>query len=595
MWLAAMVVTASISLLCGLVWWLTVPAPAVPEQAIASDLANLAEPIERADRQDPQIEEVKRQTKPVETQRPTKAPLEEAAAAVEALARHKELNPKEVPPVDQIFESPDPIHGHNSVDDQVFRDLITLGIQPAKGCSDEAFLRRVYLDTLGTLPTVYEAKSFLDNHGDDKRKELIDELLQRPEFADYWAMKWCDILRVKAEFPINLWPGAAQAYHRWVHTAIKNNMPFDQFARELLTSSGSNFRTPQVNFYRALQSKEPEAIATAVALTFLCERTEGWPPSRLEGMAQFFSKVGYKPTGEWKEEIVYFDRRRGDVAPNQPVTAVYPSGASVKIPPNQDPRQVFADWLTHEKNPWFARAASNRVWCWLVGRGIVHPPDDVRNDNPPSNLPLLNTLATELVQSNYDMKHLYRLILNSSAYQLSCIPQSDDPRGAAHFAYYPSQRHDAEVLIDAICQITGTTETYMSIIPEPFTFLPDHQRAIALPDGSITSSFLEMFGRPARDTGYVSERNNRLTASQALHLLNSNHIRNKLYQGDGFRDLVSQGRDAWDTAERLYLAILSRRPTEQELNTAAALCDYPDGTKELAWALINSDEFLFKH
>lgn len=494
-----------------------------------------------------------------------------------------------------IFESPDPVHGHNSVDDEVFRNLFAIGIKPAKLCSDEAFLRRVYLDTLGTLPTVQEAKAFLDDHRENKRTKLIDELLDRPEFADYWAMKWCDVLRVKAEFPINLWPNAAQAYHRWIRSSIKKNVPYDQFTRELLTASGSNFRTPQVNFYRALQSKEPEAIAGAVALTFLCERTDAWPVERLAGMAKFFGKVGYKPTSEWKEEIIYFDRRRGEDARDENIIAVYPNGVRVTIPAQQDPREVFAAWLTNENNPWFARAISNRVWCWLVGRGIVHPPDDLRKDNPPSNLRLLDHLADHLIKANFDLKQLYRLILNSSAYQLSCIPPSEDPREVEHFGFYPTRRHDAEVLIDAICQITGTTETYMSIIPEPFTFLPDHQRAIALPDGSITSSFLEMFGRPSRDTGMESERNNRLTASQALHLLNSNHIRNKLFRGPGINDLIEQGRDSWDIAELVYLAILSRRPTEQELDIAGQLCDDPRGTRQLAWALINSDEFLFRH
>jgi hypothetical protein len=501
-----------------------------------------------------------------------------------------------------LFESELPVHAHNSVDDKVFLDLLELGIKPAKLCSDQAFLRRVYIDVLGTLPTVSQVQEFLDDPDQGKRKKLIDHVLEQPEFADYWAMKWCDVLRVKAEFPINLWPNAAQAYHRWVHTAVKNNLPYDQFAHQLLTSSGSNFRTPQVNFYRALQSKEPKAIAQVVALTFLCERTDNWSDERLEGMSQFFSKVGYKPTGEWKEEIVFFDPRRGeDILPSQTeiasqaVIAVYPNGAQVEIPSAQDPREVFATWLIDDKNPWFARAIANRVWYWLLGRGIVEPPDDVRRDNRPSNLALLNHLADELIAADYNLKHLYRLILNSNAYQLACVPQSDDSRAGEHFAYYQTRRLDAEVLIDAICQITGTTETYMSIIPEPFTFLPEHQRAIALPDGSITSSFLEMFGRPARDTGMVSERNNRLTASQALHLLNSNHIRNKIKLRSGVGELLSQAINSTEIAELVYMAVLSRRPTQGELYTAVDMCEYASGRQDLIWALINSDEFLFRH
>ena len=208
---------------------------------------------------------------------------------------------------------------------------------------------------------------------------------------------------------------------------------------------------------------------------------------------------------------------------------------------------------------------------------------------------MLNRLADELVALDYDLKELIRLILNSDAYQLSCIPASEDPLAGSHFAYYQPRRLDAEVLIDAICQITETTETYMSIIPEPFTFLPKQQRAIALPDGSITSSFLEMFGRPARDTGLESERNNRLSSAQALHLLNSNHLRNKLKQGSGIKRIIEASRNSWDTTDLLYLTILSRRPTQDDLQIGGQLCQDERGPQDLAWALINSDEFLFRH
>lgn len=494
------------------------------------------------------------------------------------------------------FESELPLNTQNTIDDLVFKRLEELKIKPAKLCSDEVFLRRIYIDVLGTLPTVEEARSFLDDPDPNKREKLIDRVLEQPEFADYWAMKWSDVLRVKAEFPIKLWPNAAQAYHRWIRTAIKNNMPYDQFARELLTTSGSNFRAPQVNFYRAVQNKEPKAIAQAVALTFLGERIENWPTERLDGTSAFFTQVGFKPTGEWKEEIVFFDRRKGKEKEslNKPLKAIFPNGVAVEVPPGEDPRQVFADWLVNEKNPWFARVAANRVWCWLLGRGVIEPPDDIRNDNPASNPALLNHLASELISAKYDLRQLYRLILNSQTYQLACIPQSDDPRAAENFAFYPVRRLDAEVLIDAICQLTGTSESYSSIIPEPYTFLPEGTRAIALPDGSITSSFLEMFGRPPRDTGLESERNNRMTAAQALHLLNSNHLRNKLKQGPGIEDLFSTTSDE-DMAVTLYLAILSRRPTDEEFYLMSGMCGDLNGAREAAWALINSDEFLFRH
>ncbi len=476
------------------------------------------------------------------------------------------------------FESPDPPEPRNHIDKLVFAQLETLGIEPANLCSDAVFLRRAYLDVIGTLPTVEESRAFLEDDSPDKRAKLIDELLERPEYADYWAMRWSDIFRVKAEFPINLWPNAAQAYHRYLHHSMATNKPYDQFVRELLTSSGSNFRQGEVNFYRALQNYEPATIAKAVALAFMGARAGNWPEERLNGMAGFFAKVGYKPTREWKEEIIIFDPHKSEGAALQPV---FPDGTSVEIPWDRDPRVVFADWLITPENPWFSRQIVNRLWYWIYGRGIVHEPDDVRPDNPPSNPELLNWLARELVQADYDMKHICRLILNSSTYQLSCIPKSEHPEAAAHFASYPVRRLEAEVIIDALNQITGTTENYSSIIPEPYTFIPETRRAIALPDGSIISGFLELFGRTPRDTGYQSERNNNITAGQRLHMLNSSHVRNKIRKGPGIKELLEgNGR------ENLYLAILSRPPGD---------FDQGGGGEELAWTLINTTEFLFRH
>lgn len=489
------------------------------------------------------------------------------------------------------------------IDEMVFAKLKELKIEPANLCADGVFLRRAYLDVIGTLPAVAEAREFLKDTNPQKRKALVDKLLARPEYADYWAMKWSDILRVKAEFPINLWPNAAQAYHRWLRKAVHDNMPYDRFARELLTASGSNFRTPQVNFYRALQARDPPTMAKAAALAFMGVRAEKWPKEQLAGMAAFFSQVGLKPTGEWKEEIVIWDPRKKSptptgaasdakpaaakskpAAPPRAVTASFPDGTTAVVPPDRDPREVFADWLIRPENPWFARHIVNRIWYWLIGRGVVHEPDDIRPDNPAQNPELLTYLADELVKSKYDLKHIFRLILNSKTYQLSSIAKHKDPQvAAANFACYTIRRLEAEVIIDAICQITGTSEAYSSIIPEPYTFIPEGRRSIQLPDGSISSAFLELFGRPARDTGLESERNNRVTAGQRLHLLNSSHIRNKLRDGPGMKAIAQQPGDA---TENMYLAVLSRLPYGEETG---------GGGEMLAWALINSNEFLYKH
>jgi hypothetical protein len=315
----------------------------------------------------------------------------------------------------------------------------------------------------------------------------------------------------------------------------------------------------------------------------------------LSGMAAFFSQVGAKTTAEWKEEIVFFDPAKTNAA-----AAMFPDGTQIQLSPDKDPREVFADWLIDAKNPWFTRNIANRVWFWLLGRGIVQEPDDLRPDNPPSNPELLAFLQAELVSAHYDLKHLYQLILNSKTYQLSSCPNTENHQGASHFAAYPVRRLDAEVLIDALCQVTGSKEKYTSAIPEPFTFIPEAQRSIALPDGSISSSFLEMFGRPSRDTGMESERNNRPTAGQSLHLLNSSHIQRKIEQSRTVQNLAQSKTNPRELIGGLYLATLSRFPSEDELKIVTAhFASRPANRREaaadLVWALVNSPEFLYRH
>jgi len=528
-----------------------------------------------------------------------------------------------------IFESPVAPVADGQIDRLVFAELAKLGIKPVL-CSDAVFVRRAYLDVIGTLPTAKEARDFIrDPDTQNKRRLLIDRLLEREEFAVYWAMKWSDILKIKAEFPVNLWPNAAQAYHRWVKASIAANKPYDQFAREMLTASGSNFRVGPVNFYRAIQNRTPEGIASAVALTFMGSRTDTWPSNRLAGMAAFFSQVGYKPTSEWKEEHVFWDPLGASQVPGNTVPGraaitllgqptnypaqpaipkatnvthadyAFPDGTKAAMSMERDPREVFADWLISPQNPWFRRAAANRLWGWLLGRGIVHEPDDIRPNNPPSNPALLDYLGMELVKSRYDMKHLYRLILNSKTYQLtSMAPPTAPPQAAAQFAYYPLRRLDAEVLIDAINKVTGTTDLYTSPIPEPFTYIPENVPAIGIADGSITSPFLALFGRSARATGMENERATRPVPAQWLHLLNSTHIQRKLESGPALRAVIDAKRKPAETVEELYLTILSRFPTPEELKNAEA---YGGQTKkredwvDLSWALINSSEFLYRH
>jgi len=543
----------------------------------------------------------------------------------------------------QLF---DRFHPAGRIDELVLARLKEQGRPPSNLCPDDVFLRRVYLDAIGTLPTPAEARSFLADRQPDKRRQLIDRLLARNEFAEYWGLKWGDLLRVKAEFPSNLWPNGAQTYDRWIRDSLRSNKPYDQFARELLTASGSNFRAPPSNFYRAFQDRAPRQIADNVALVFMGLRLvdAGLTEDQLLGLAAFFAKLGYKNTDEWKEEIVYFnpDGKLLNPKTNQPVPPTPLGGQPLRLAPDQDPRVAFTDWLTAPDNPWFARNIVNRIWFWLLGRGIVHEADDLRPSNPPWSPALLAYLEKELVSHKYDLKHIYRLILNANTYQLTSQPNRWNAADEQGFSHYRIRRLDAEPLLDAINQITGTGERYSSMIPEPFTFLPGDQRAIALADGSIELPFLELFGRPPRNTSFEAERTSASSLFQAQHLLNSSHIQKKIEQSQALRQLATGAawRSAGNRAARagaaarkggkggknqdavvgglgkpfeltpdeespnlvreLYLRVLSRFPTADEQRIAAEYLQSPkrkpaESFCDLVWALINSTEFTLRH
>lgn len=450
-------------------------------------------------------------------------------------------------------------------------------------CPDAVFLRRVYLDLLGILPTREEAEAFLKDQAPEKRQALVDRVLERPEYADYWGMKWGDLLRIKSEFPVNLWPNAAQAYDSWIRTSLRNNQPYSDFARELITAAGSNFRAPQVNFLRAAAGRDPESLAASTARVFMGERIAGWPAERRADLAAFFARVSFKKTREWKEEILVVEPGTGPAK-----SLRLPDGAKVRPRLDADPRTAFADWLIRSRKSPFAVNGANRIWFWLFGQGLVHEPDDFRSDNPPSNPALLEWLGNQFAASGYDTKQLLRVILNSATYQ-------EAPGG-----FYKPRRLEAEVLVDVINQVTGETDEYSSLIPEPFTFIPQGTKAVALPDGSITSSILELFGRPPRDTGLLLERPTKVTTSQRLQLLNSRYLLKKLEGSKKLTEALRPAKQLREGAETLYLTILSRYPTEQELKTVEA---YPPPGKsasrqkflDLAWALMNSSEFLMKH
>jgi len=489
--------------------------------------------------------------------------------------------------VPQPLPSPFPeVAPNNKIDELVVAKLKQLGIPPSDLCSDQEFLRRVYLDTTGTLPTPDEAREFLSDADPEKRSKLIDRLLGSEEFADFWALKWGDLMRIKSEFPSNLWPNAVQAYHRWIRDSIARNKPYDRFARELIVSKGSNFRQPAANYYRAFLKREPQNLAEATALVFMgarigCARChahpdENWSSDDNVGMAAFFAQLRYKPSREWKEEIVYVNPRQRMRHPgtSEVVKPKFLGGEVFQQQNTQDVREAFAAWLVSPENPWFARNIVNRTWFWLLGRGIIHEPDDLRPTNPPTNPELVKYLEEELVAHNYDLKHIYRLILNSRTYQLSSKANEWNQDDAAHFSHYYVKRLGAETLLDAIGQVTQRWDTYQSRVPEPFVRLPAGFRATHLADGSIDLPFLQMFGRPPRDTAFESARDLELSMRQTLHLLNSSDVQNKINASPRMRRFFIEKKTDPEIINELYLSTLSRFPTEQE---SEKISDYMSG------------------
>jgi hypothetical protein len=497
---------------------------------------------------------------------------------------------------------------NNRIDELVYNKLKAMGVPPSGLTTDEAFLRRVYLDVIGILPTASEARAFLAK---PDRGALIDSLLARDEFNDFWALKWGDLLRIKSEYPVRVWPKAVAVYYQWVHDSLAANKPYDQFARDLLTATGSNFRVGPANFVRAVPSKDPRTLGETTALVFMGERMgcarchahpqESWTLDDDLGLAAFFARVKYKSTQEWKEEIVYTDfranlkhpRSRAIVEPRLPE-----SSAAVKVGAEEDPRGQLAAWLTAPGNPYFAKAIVNRIWFWLLGRGIVHEPDDLRPTNPPGNPELLAYLESELTTHQFDLRHIYRLILNSRTYQLASESNQWNASDTSLFSHYPVKRLAAEQMLDAISQFTETSEKFRSIIPEPYSNWPANFRATQISDGNTECNFLDLFGRPPRDTPYEEERNSEVTLKQALYLLNSEQLEGKVSNSPHLKRILAKNDS--ELLDDIYLSSVSRFPTADEKKRlleylATKKATRAQAVQDVAWALLNAKEFEFNH
>jgi hypothetical protein len=493
---------------------------------------------------------------------------------------------------------------NNYIDRLVFARLRGMRIEPSALCTDPEFIRRVTLDVTGQLPTPDEVRRFLAADEPDKRNRLIDELFDRPAFADWWALKWADRLGCNQRF---VGKAGAYKYHEWIREQMVLNLPEDEFARQILTASGGNYSHPAAGFYRRL--RDPQSRAEEIAQLFLgvrvqCAKCHNHPGESITqddyyGLAAFFARLGYRDGPFFiqiydKEETV-FVRRNSEVRNPRTGRTVAPKvlgTATPSIPEDTDPRVVFADWLTAPANPYFERNAANRIWYHLFGRGIVEPVDDFRGSNPPSHPELLDALAKDLVDHRFDRKHLIRTIARSRTYQLSSQPtptNADDDQYFSHARVRPLQ---AEQLLDAIGSATGVRERFAGV--------PAGTSATALPDGELKHPFLEAFGRPARAMACECERGNDTTMSQALHLVGSTLVQEKLSSDSGrVAKLIASGKPDAELIDELFLATLGRFPTDGEkASLVERLQKSPDqrrrAVEDVLWALVNHREFLFQ-
>jgi len=475
--------------------------------------------------------------------------------------------------------------------------LTELGIAPAAACDDATFLRRVSIDLTGTLPTAQQARVFLSDPSVDRRQKLVDRLLQTPEFTDYWAMKWADLLRVNRR---TLGRKAASAYYRWIHDSVAENLPLDQFVSRLLTAEGPLASNPAGHFYKAVT--DPNDLANTVSQVFLGVRIEcarchhhpwdRWSQSDYHGMQAFFTQISFKKLGDSDALLTAGTTPTVHPRSRQPVFAHALDQPAPDQSPPGDRRRLLAGWLTAPDNPWFASNLANRTWAHFLGRGLVEPVDDFRLTNPASNPELLEALAKKLTELKFDYRQFVRAIVLSQTYQSGTDATPSNAVDEQNYSRYPMKRMDAEVLLDAVSQATG--------VAEEFPGMPAGTRAIQLWDSHLPHQFLELFGRPVRETACECERVTEPTVSQVLHVLNSPQIESRLRHANGrIAELCRQHSDDRQLIENLYLTCYSRQPTADEQSAALQhLANAPDrleGAEDLLWSLMNSLEFLVNH
>ncbi len=506
----------------------------------------------------------------------------------------------ETPPMKDYPEVP----RNNFIDDLVFSKLKRVNVVPSQLSSDREFLRRIYLDTIGLLPTLDDSARFLSSNDPQKRARLIDELMDRPEFAEVWATRFSDLLRVGL---YDQRSKGGRLMYSWLRKAMMEDKPYNQVATELITASGNLYFNPASNFYYITEFSEPDNIATNVSQVFLgvrleCSRChnhpwEKWTQEDFWGFAAFFGRMGVKDTYENDESEITLKPAGEVVSPKtkKRVEAKYLDGPTETEGLDEDIRIKLAKWITAPENPWFARAIVNRVFKHYMGRGIVEPLDDFRVTNPPTNEALLDALAKDFVAHGYHLKHTIRMILNSRAYQLSSVPNETNRADTLNYSRYYVRRLLAEELIDSMAEVTGITEKFPGYMAGT--------RAMTIPQGAPTY-FLQTFGRlKAREV--ICERDNSSDVAQAMHLISGQTIQNQITGKDGTLDrwLADKSLTDEEIARRLFMATLVHPPADRETAQVIAAIQSGGGSavarrqafEDVLWTIFNSKAFIFNH
>lgn len=492
----------------------------------------------------------------------------------------------------------------NFIDDLALQKWKQLGIAPSAGIDDHKFLRRVYLDVIGRVPMASEIDEFLAIPSSERREKIVDQLLARPEYADHWANKWADLVRPN---PYRVGIKAVFSLDGWLRESFRQNKPYDQFVREILTAEGSTFRNGAVTIFR--DRREPDEITTMVSQLFLgirldCAKChhhpfEVWSQDDFYSFAAYFARIGRKGRGlsppiSGSEEVIYC-KDSGEV--KHPLTGKVLSprplfGKANNVQTEDNPRKILADWIVNDNNPYFAKVMANRVWADIMGRGFVEPVDDLRASNPPSNEPLLDALANQFRKDRYDIKKLIRTILLSEVYALSSIANEYNVGDLRNYSRHYRQRLRAEVLLDAVSDITG--------VEERFSAMPTGSRAMQLWTVRSQSIFLDSFGRPDPNQDPPCERTSDTTVVQALHLMNSPGLHGKVTSDNAIAAKLAKSKQSpTEIVRALYLRTYCRPPSAEELDVCLNVFAQPDvsrrqATEDILWSLINTPEFLFK-